>query len=61
MQINQVPEPPEQIEVEERSIACDGAVQGNAALGHPRVFLKINDQGFVECPYCDRRYIFKSS
>ncbi len=30
------------------------------ALGHPRVFLRIEpDVGFVECGYCDRRFIFE--
>ncbi|MEM1419853.1 MAG: zinc-finger domain-containing protein, partial [Pseudomonadota bacterium] len=30
---------------------------GGGALGHPRVYLTIGEQGFVECPYCDRRYV----
>lgn len=36
-------------------IACDG---DDGALGHPRVFLHMED-GKVECPYCDRVFIFK--
>lgn len=43
---------------------CDGADQirstGNyqpAALGHPRVWLEIDDKGYVDCGYCDRRFI----
>lgn len=36
-------------------IACDG---GEGALGHPRVWLTIpEDTGFVECGYCDKRYV----
>lgn len=36
-------------------IACDG---GEGALGHPRVWLQIpQDQGWIECPYCDARFI----
>lgn len=36
-------------------IACDG---GEGALGHPRVWLVIpEDTGFVDCPYCDARYV----
>jgi uncharacterized Zn-finger protein len=27
------------------------------ALGHPRVFLRIDEKGFVECGYCDRRFV----
>ena len=49
-------QPPETIEVETRVVACDG---GNAALGHPRVYLNMGDQSFVECPYCDRRFVLK--
>ena len=36
-------------------VACDG---GEGALGHPRVWLTIpEDTGFVECGYCDRRFV----
>lgn len=49
-------QPPETIEVETRVVACDG---GNAALGHPRVYLNMGDENFVECPYCDRRFVLK--
>ena len=35
-------------------VACDG---GEAALGHPRVWLSIPAAtGFVECGYCDKRF-----
>ena len=36
-------------------VSCDG---GSAALGHPRVWLSIpQDTGWVECGYCDKRYV----
>jgi uncharacterized Zn-finger protein len=36
-------------------VACDG---GEGALGHPRVWLTIpQDTGWVECGYCDKRYV----
>jgi uncharacterized Zn-finger protein len=50
------PEAPEVIAVEETRVACDG---GGGALGHPKVYLEMGDEGFVECPYCDRRYVLK--
>jgi uncharacterized Zn-finger protein len=50
-------EPPEVIEVETTKVACDG---NDSALGHPRVFLEMGDEGFVECPYCDRRFVLKA-
>ena len=39
--------------------SCDGAtnVRGGAALGHPRVWLEIDEKGYVECGYCDRRFV----
>ena len=39
--------------------ACDGAtdIPGGAALGHPRVWLQIDETGYVDCGYCDRRFI----
>ncbi|MGB9154251.1 MAG: zinc-finger domain-containing protein [Alphaproteobacteria bacterium] len=36
-------------------IACDG----DEDSGHPRVFLTVNAQGFVDCPYCGRHYVLK--
>mgnify|MGYP006185511375 CR=1 FL=1 len=29
------------------------------ALGHPRVYLQIDEKGFVDCGYCDKRFILK--
>lgn len=48
------PPPPETTPVTSRRVACDG---GEGALGHPRVWLRIDRRGFVDCPYCDRRFI----
>jgi NADH dehydrogenase (ubiquinone) Fe-S protein 6 len=49
----------ETIVVKSRRVSCDGAsdIPGGAALGHPRVWLEIDDSGVVECGYCDRRFI----
>ncbi|EZP51038.1 Zinc-finger domain protein [Sphingomonas sp. RIT328] len=51
--------PPETIRVSQRRVACDGAtdIPGGAALGHPRVFLQIDEEGYVDCGYCDRRFV----
>ena len=38
---------------------CDGSGAVEAALGHPRVYLHIDDNGFVDCGYCDRRFILE--
>ena len=44
---------PETEKVTQTRISCDG---GGGALGHPLVWLTIGDGGFVECPYCDKRF-----
>ncbi|MEP4035299.1 MULTISPECIES: zinc-finger domain-containing protein [unclassified Pseudophaeobacter] len=50
-------EAPETKIVETYRVACDGS---EGALGHPRVYLQIPEaEGFVECPYCDCKYIHK--
>jgi uncharacterized Zn-finger protein len=40
-------------------VRCAGAPAIDPALGHPRVDLQIDESGFVECGYCDRRFILK--
>ena len=57
---------PETMIVKTRRVSCDGSsdIRGGAAykpaaLGHPRVFLEIDESGFVECGYCDKRFVLK--
>lgn len=57
---------PETTLVETTRVSCDGAgaIRGglgyaSAALGHPRVYLEIDEKGYVDCGYCDRRFILK--
>ncbi|MEM6827106.1 MAG: zinc-finger domain-containing protein [Pseudomonadota bacterium] len=52
--------------VDKRRVSCDGAgdIRGGAgyrpaALGHPRVYLEIDESGLVDCGYCDRRFILR--
>ena len=47
---------PESVETDHTRVACDG---GGGALGHPKVFLEMGDEHFVECPYCDKRFNLK--
>ena len=52
--------------VDTKRVSCDGAsaIRGGdrfrpAALGHPKVYLEIDESGYVDCGYCDRRFILK--
>jgi uncharacterized Zn-finger protein len=46
---------PETQTVTSTRVACDGS---EGALGHPRVWLSIPaETGWVDCPYCDKRFI----
>jgi uncharacterized Zn-finger protein len=50
--------PPEIFRVSTLQVACDGSGEVSPELGHPRVFLRIDPEvGFVECGYCDRRFV----
>ena len=49
---------PETVTVSETRVACDGI---GGTLGHPRVFIQIGEEGFADCPYCDRRFVLASS
>ena len=59
-------EPPETTLVETRRVSCDGSGGIRAgdgyrpsALGHPRIYLEIDEHGYVDCGYCDRRFVLK--
>ncbi|MBT2135524.1 zinc-finger domain-containing protein [Croceibacterium sp. LX-88] len=57
---------PETTLVDAPRVWCDGAgdIRGGAnyrpaALGHPRVYMQIDELGYVDCGYCDRRFILR--
>lgn len=54
---------PETVIVTTHRVSCDGAsdIRGGAALGHPKVWLEIDESGAVECGYCDRRFVLVGS
>ena len=43
----------ETIIVKKSSVSCDG---GGGALGHPKIYLEISDDGEIVCPYCSRTF-----
>ena len=51
---NPDPSDPEIVVVSSHRISCDGV---GGPLGHPRVWLEMGDEPFVECGYCDRRFV----
>jgi uncharacterized Zn-finger protein len=53
-------EPPELIVVDDdtEEVECDG---GGGPLGHPAVWYSLVDQDYVECMYCDRRFVKESA
>ena len=57
---------PETTLVSSARVKCDGAGDirstgafAPSALGHPRVWLEIDESGFADCGYCDRRFVLK--
>ena len=61
-----MPPPPEISKVTTRRVWCDGATDIRtgknykpAALGHPKVYLEIDEHGYVDCGYCDRRFVLE--
>lgn len=50
--------PPEIVPVTSARVACDG---GGGALGHPKVYYEIGEEGFVDCLYCDRRFVLQGA
>ena len=44
---------PEEIVVPTKRVACDGG----GVLGHPLVYLEMGEESFIECGYCDRRFV----
>jgi len=58
-QTNMAIQAPETEVVSTWKVACDGS---EGALGHPRVWLAIpHDTGYVECGYCDKKFIHESA
>ncbi len=50
-------QPPEIVRTPRSRVFCDGSGDIPAALGHPRVYLEIDEKGYAECGYCDRRFV----
>ena len=42
------------IETKNTVVKCNG---GGGVLGHPIVFLNLDPQGMIMCPYCSKRFV----
>jgi uncharacterized Zn-finger protein len=56
--------PQETSRTDKTRVCCDGAggirSTGHfraAALGHPRVWLEIDERGYADCGYCDHHFV----
>lgn len=47
--------PSEIIETTSKRVWCDN---GGGPLGHPRVYYDMGENDFVDCNYCDRRFVY---
>jgi len=59
---------PETVTVHTHRVSCDGAGEIRStgafkasALGHPLVYLEIDERGFVDCPYCDKHFVLDAA
>lgn len=48
---------PEVVRVHSQRVACDGV---GGALGHPRVWVDLGEEGTADCGYCDRRFVLSA-
>ena len=53
MSAEAVTAPNETIEVTTKRVGCDGG----GALGHPKVYLEMDEKCEISCPYCSRHYV----
>jgi uncharacterized Zn-finger protein len=48
---------PETVYVSTHKVSCNG---NGGALGHPLTYYVIGEAGYVECTYCDKRFVLQS-
>jgi len=49
---------PDIVKTYSKSVTCDG---NGGVYGHPRVYLDVEKQGYVVCPYCSKRFELEKS
>jgi uncharacterized Zn-finger protein len=50
----------EPVVVFEKNVMCDGPsdTENATALGHPRIYLHIQADNRVDCPYCGKVFVY---
>lgn len=49
----------ETIHTNKKSVSCMGK---ESPFDHPQIYLEIDDKnGYVECPYCSKKFVYKVS
>jgi uncharacterized Zn-finger protein len=49
----------EPVVVNEKEIMCDGPSE-TPAMGHPRIYLHIQANDLIDCPYCGKVFVYES-
>lgn len=59
---------PETVTTHSARVTCDGATgirstggYAPSALGHPLIYLEIDEKGYVDCPYCDKHFVLEGA
>lgn len=47
----------EVVTVNQRNVKCNG---NGGTLGHPLIYLEIDKDDFVVCPYCSKKFIYQA-
>lgn len=55
-QVQQKPDEKEVIFTHEHRVSCDG---GGGALGHPKTYYDLGEDGKAECLYCGQKFEYK--
>ena len=50
-------EPAETIKTKLTKVTCDG---DGGLVGHPLVYLTMGTGGYIDCPYCSRRFVLET-
>ncbi len=48
------------MEIDKFGVMCDGQDE-NSALVHPRIYLYIQENNKISCPYCSKEFVYEPS